>query len=93
MFGWCNGAAAQRGDGGGSSALCGLAALGAVDVLDRSARLRRDDVRVHASARSFLHHQIRSFAGTLKLVGEGKWQPRDVADALAAKDRSRSPWF
>ena len=22
---------------------------------------------------SFLHHQIRSFAGTLKLVGEGKW--------------------
>ena len=26
--------------------------------------------------------------GTLKLVGEGKWSPQDVADALAAKDRS-----
>jgi tRNA pseudouridine38-40 synthase len=27
--------------------------------------------------------------GSLKLVGEGKWRPRDVADALAAKDRAR----
>jgi tRNA pseudouridine38-40 synthase len=27
--------------------------------------------------------------GTLKLVGEGKWRPRDVADALKACDRSR----
>ena len=26
--------------------------------------------------------------GTLKLVGEGKWSRQDVADALAAKDRS-----
>ena len=34
-------------------------------------------------------NQIRSFAGTLKLVGEGKWKPRDVAEALAAKDRTR----
>jgi tRNA pseudouridine38-40 synthase len=26
--------------------------------------------------------------GTLKLVGEGKWQVRDVGKALAAKDRT-----
>jgi tRNA pseudouridine38-40 synthase len=48
-----------------------------------------DEIHIEASARSFLHHQIRSFAGTLKLVGEGKWSARDVADALAAKDRAR----
>ena len=61
-----------------------------VKTLDRLDVSRRaDEIHIEASARSFLHHQIRSFTGTLKLVGEGKWQPRDVADALAARDRSR----
>lgn len=46
-----------------------------------------DELAITASARSFLHSQIRSFAGTLALVGEGKWQPADVGDALAARDR------
>ena len=61
-----------------------------VKTLDRLDVSRRaDEIHIEASARSFLHHQIRSFAGTLKLVGEGKWQPRQVAEALAARDRSR----
>ena len=61
-----------------------------VKTLDRLDVSRRaDEIHIEASARSFLHHQIRSFAGTLKLVGEGKWQPKDVAEALAARDRSR----
>jgi len=61
-----------------------------VKTLDRLDVSRRgEEIHLEASARSFLHHQIRSFAGTLKLVGEGKWTPRDVADALAAKDRAR----
>jgi tRNA pseudouridine38-40 synthase len=61
-----------------------------VKTLDRLDVSRRaDEIHIEASARSFLHHQIRSFAGTLKLVGEGKWSPRDVAAALAARDRSR----
>jgi tRNA pseudouridine38-40 synthase len=61
-----------------------------VKTLDRLDVSRRaDEIHIEASARSFLHHQIRSFAGTLKLVGEGKWTVRDVADALAAKDRTR----
>ena len=47
-----------------------------------------EEIHIEATARSFLHHQIRSFAGTLKLVGEGKWQPRDVAAALAARHRA-----
>ena len=44
-------------------------------------------IEIHASARSFLHNQIRSFAGTLRLVGEGKWSADDVEAALEARDR------
>jgi tRNA pseudouridine38-40 synthase len=45
-------------------------------------------VVIRASARSFLHHQVRSMAGSLKLVGEGKWTPDDLKAALHARDRS-----
>ena len=47
----------------------------------------REIVTVVAEARSFLHHQVRNIVGTLKLVGAGKWQPEQVAEALAAKHR------
>ena len=46
------------------------------------------EVHIHAAARSFLHHQVRNMVGTLALVGAGKWQPEQVAEALAACDRS-----
>lgn len=46
------------------------------------------EVRITAQARSFLHNQVRSLAGTLKLVGEGKWSGARVAKALEARDRS-----
>ena len=46
-----------------------------------------DEVRIEARARSFLHHQVRNIAGTLELVGLGRWRPDDVAQALAARDR------
>jgi tRNA pseudouridine38-40 synthase len=51
--------------------------------------LRRvgDEIHIDARARSFLHHQVRNMAGTLKLVGLGRWHPDDVARALAARDR------
>jgi tRNA pseudouridine38-40 synthase len=48
-----------------------------------------DELRVTASARSFLHHQVRSLIGSLVHVGEGKWSADDLADALAARDRTR----
>ncbi|HVZ69017.1 MAG TPA: tRNA pseudouridine(38-40) synthase TruA [Rhizomicrobium sp.] len=57
-----------------------------LDVLDVS-RLA-DEIQIRASARSFLHHQVRSMVGSLKLVGEGKWHPREMRRALEAKDRS-----
>jgi len=47
-----------------------------------------DEIIIDASARSFLHHQIRNFVGTLKLVGDGKWSHQDVKEALDAKRRS-----
>ena len=60
-----------------------------VKTLDRLSVVRDgDEIRVSARARSFLHHQVRNMVGTLKLVGEGKWTPDDVAEALAARDRA-----
>ena len=46
------------------------------------------EIHIHAAARSFLHHQVRNMVGTLALVGSAKWQPEQVAEALAACDRS-----
>ncbi len=59
-----------------------------VKTLDRLAVSRHGEIiRVEASARSFLHNQVRSMVGSLKLVGEGKWDAAELAAALAAKDR------
>jgi tRNA pseudouridine38-40 synthase len=48
-----------------------------------------DEIRIRASARSFLHHQVRSMVGTLSLAGSGRWSAGDVRAALEAKNRSR----
>jgi tRNA pseudouridine38-40 synthase len=47
-----------------------------------------DHLLVRASARSFLHHQVRSIVGSLKLVGEGKWNMADLKRALEVRDRA-----
>ena len=61
----------------------------AVKTLDAIAVSRQAEMVVLTiRARSFLHHQVRNIVGTLKLVGEGKWKPRDVARALEARDRA-----
>ena len=58
-------------------------------TLDRLDVTRSGDlIEIRASAQSFLHNQIRSFAGTLKLAGEGKMTPDDVRAALDARDRA-----
>jgi tRNA pseudouridine38-40 synthase len=60
-----------------------------VKTLGRLAVERQgEEVLVHASARSFLHHQVRSMVGSLVLVGDSKWRVEDLAAALAARDRS-----
>lgn len=47
-----------------------------------------EEVHIHAAARSFLHHQVRSMVGCLKLVGAGTWPEARIAAALAARDRN-----
>jgi tRNA pseudouridine38-40 synthase len=46
-----------------------------------------EEIHIEARARSFLHHQVRNMAGTLKLVGLAQWRPDDIATALEARDR------
>ena len=59
-------------------------------TLDRLDVERQGDViTVQASARSFLHHQVRSMVGCLSLVGRGRWSVADLQAALEAKDRTR----
>lgn len=55
------------------------------------ARVTRFGEEVHLvfQARSFLHRQVRSMAGTLVEVGLGRWTAHDVKAALEAKDRAR----
>ena len=45
-------------------------------------------IEIETSARSFLHNQVRSFAGALKEVGAGKWSADDLRASLEAKDRT-----
>jgi tRNA pseudouridine38-40 synthase len=60
-----------------------------VKTLDRLDVVREGaEVVIYASARSFLHNQVRSLVGTLKLAGEGKWSAADVRAALDAADRA-----
>ncbi len=47
-----------------------------------------DEIRLTLKARSFLHSQVRIIAGTLRTVGDGKWGPAEVAQALEARDRA-----
>ena len=47
-----------------------------------------EEVHIHAAARSFLHHQVRSMVGCLKLVGAGHWPESRIAEALAARNRA-----
>ncbi len=46
-----------------------------------------EEIHIHAAARSFLHHQVRSMVGCLKLVGARTWPESRLAAALAARDR------
>jgi tRNA pseudouridine38-40 synthase len=60
-----------------------------VKTLDRLDMTRAgEEITIEAAARSFLHHQVRNMVGTLKLVGEGKWNASDIGRALAARDRA-----
>lgn len=60
-----------------------------VRTLDRlDVKIVDGEIHIHASARSFLHNQVRSMVGSLKLVGERKWSETDLRTALEARDRT-----
>ena len=60
-----------------------------VKTLDRlDVERHGDEVNILASARSFLHNQVRSMVGSLVMVGEGKWSADDLQRALDACDRA-----
>jgi tRNA pseudouridine38-40 synthase len=60
-----------------------------VKTLDRlDVERAGEEIRITASARSFLHHQVRSMVGSLVWVGEGKWTDADLDAALTARDRA-----
>jgi len=60
-----------------------------VKTLDRLDVTRSGDlIEIRASARSFLHNQVRSMVGSIKRVGEGAWTQADLKAALDAADRS-----
>jgi tRNA pseudouridine38-40 synthase len=62
-----------------------------VKTLDRLDVLREgEEVVVRASARSFLHNQVRSMVGALRKVGDGSWPVTRIGEALAARDRARA---
>jgi len=59
-----------------------------VKTLDRlDVEREGDEVLIHAAARSFLHHQVRSMVGCLALVGLGRWSEDRIGEALAARER------
>ena len=69
-----------------------------VKTLDRLVVTRQgSEVHIIAQARSFLHNQVRSIVGALKLVGEARWSEAEVVQALAACTRPAAaptapPW-
>ena len=46
------------------------------------------EIHINVEALSFIHHQVRNFVGTLKMVGTGKLKPIDVKTILEAKNRA-----
>ena len=48
-----------------------------------------EEIWVEASARSFLHNQVRSMVGSLAKIGHGSWPISEMRAALDAMDRAR----
>ena len=60
-----------------------------VRTLDRlNVRRTGRDIEIETSARSFLHHQVRSMVGCLALVGQSRWSAADLGRALHGRDRA-----
>lgn len=61
--------------------------LKTLDKLD--VKRENEEIHIRTEARSFLHNQVRNMVGTLRLIGNKKWNASDLKMALLAKDRTR----
>ena len=52
-------------------------------------RVEETEIEIIAESRSFLHNQVRSIVGSLKLIGDSKWTKGDLISARDALDRKR----
>lgn len=60
-----------------------------VKTLDRLDVARHGEViEIRASARSFLHNQVRSMVGSLRKIGDGSWPIERLGEILAQAERS-----
>jgi len=61
-----------------------------VRTIFRSEAFRADGLLIYRVRGSgFLKHMVRNLVGTLLEVGKGNHQPRDIAEIIASRDRSR----
>ena len=61
-----------------------------IKTIDRLQITKSDEnIYFGFSAKSFLHHQVRSIVGSLKLVGDQSWSVNNFRDALNSTERSR----
>ncbi len=47
-----------------------------------------EQLTITASARSFMHNQVRSMVGSLQMVGDGHWPVEQIREVLDSKDRA-----
>ena len=71
-----------------ASACQALSPVKTLDALD--VRREGEDIHLKARSESFLQHQVRAMVGSLVWVGEGRWTETDIAEVLAARDRSHA---
>ena len=62
-----------------------------IDTININSEEIRDGIiyQLNFSAKSFLHHQVRSIVGCLEKVGCGKWGPKKMQEILLSKERSQ----
>ena len=49
---------------------------------------RNNKIEIEFQSKSFLQQQVRSMVGSLKYLGEGKWNLKDFKKAFQSKKRS-----
>ncbi len=59
-------------------------------ILSAKVRVRRGVIGVFLSADSFLHHMVRTIAGSLVEIGRGRRPPEWMAELLLGRDRRQS---